>query len=220
MTKFCTNCGNPLDETASFCERCGAPNPDHAASGSRSLAKRGLGGPKRNRRRRLSVIIGVLAAVTVCLVLVITLSSRTGYRGVIRKYVKAVENVDGWAAAELVSDAQKEGFNLDDSDIADIYEWQFETDMDSYEERVGRDVRLSWKLDDFDVMEKRERDNFVDMYDSMGMDMDDIKKVAEAEIVLDAKGRDKEREYEIELTLVKENGKWKLWGNGLFIREP
>ncbi len=198
--KYCANCGTPMEETDAVCPNCGTINPHYAG---------------RKKKSRRPVLVGAAAAAVVCALLLCVFNVGSGYRGVVRNYVKAVEKEDGDAMLKLVSPTLIDGSGLDGGYISEYYSRTFEQTMNTYENRVGRNVRLRCELDDFETMEKRERDDFVDGCEAMGYDMSGISKVAEAELVINAKGRDKDREYEEDIILVKENGKWKIWDSNL-----
>lgn len=216
MTKYCSNCGKLLDENSPTCTGCGVPNPHYARPGRLPLDKlpfvRNLGRAGENKfRKRLLIAIGALAAAVVCFALLNIFVIGAGYKGVIKDYVKAVENEDGHAMVELTARTIIDKYGFKDTELARYYEQFFERVMENYEDRVGRDVKLKCKIDDFDAMDKHDRDDFIDSYEIMGYDMSQISKVAEVEIVIKAKGQDKKRSYEDDIMLVKESGKWKIW---------
>lgn len=217
MTKYCANCGNPLDENSPVCTKCAAPNPHYVMPGRLPLDKlpivKNLSPAGKNKfRKKLPIFVGVFVAVVVCLVLLSSFAFGAGYKSVLRSYVKATENEDGQAMTNLMAEAYIDGYSIDSDELARYYEQYLAQKMEGYQNRVGHIVRLRCKIDDFEVMDKRDRDDFVDNNEIMGYDMGDISKVAEVELAINVKGRDKDREFEEELYLVKENGKWKIWG--------
>ena len=100
--KYCANCGTPMEEMDAVCPNCGTINPHYA-------------GKKKSRR---PVWAGVLALAVICVLLVGFLCAGTGYRGVVRGYVRAVEKEDGYAMLKLLSPTLVDGSGLDADTIS------------------------------------------------------------------------------------------------------
>ena len=213
MAKFCSNCGAPIDDNIKVCGNCGKPNPHYKNS---SL---GVNIPNLNIPAGTAELVKKyipFAAIAIVAIIFIAIAanvvfSHTGYKGTVRKFVTAVQKKDGDAAVKLFSESFKDGSDRKDKDFADSLENVFKSRIERYEDRVGKNVRFKVIEFDIDVMDKDDFEDAIDSLEDSGYDVDNIRKIAEVEATVRAKGKKKDREYDWDFLMVKEKGSWKIW---------
>lgn len=85
-------------------------------------------------------------------------------------------------------------------------------DLDLIEETVGHNYKLSYKVNEIYSMSERRKDEILDDIESMysKFDITIIKDLAEADVTVEAKQGSKSKEFNLKITMSKENNKWKL----------
>lgn len=206
MAKFCGNCGAQLDEGARVCGQCGMP-VDGMPAGTPKL---NIQDPEKQKKTQKTVRLAVLlVGLLVVAVLLINLVPRyTGYRGLLRRVMAAYEDYDVDALLSMASELYDEA-----DDFAESY---FEANMDSaldmFEYTVGHDYSLSYKVNDIYTLSDRKmrslRDELALAWSDY--DVDAISKAVVAEVTLTAKEKGDTDDRSLQITMIKEDGAWKL----------
>ena len=206
MAKFCGNCGAPLDEGARVCGQCGTPVDGMPAS----TPKLNIQDPEKQKKTQKTVrLAALLVGLLVVAVLLINLVPRyTGYRGLVRRVMAAYEDYDVDALLSMASELYDEA-----DDFAESY---FEANMDSaldmFEYTVGHDYSLSYKVNDIYTLSDRKmrslRDELALAWSDY--DVDAISKAVVAEVTLTAKEKGDTDDRSLQITMIKEDGAWKL----------
>ena len=211
--RFCGNCGMRLEEGAKVCVRCGTPVKVNMTGQEK----------KRENRKIFKRIAVAIVAAAVLAAALKTGSNFIGYKGLLRKVMRAYEDYDIDKLVSLSSDIYYYGGeNLDetygddyDGDFAEAYfEDSVGSMLDDFEEAVGHDYKLSYEIDEAYIMSDRARSRVLDSLELSfpDFDMEVIEKTAAAELTVTARQKDATDDQKLAVVMSKENGKWKLLG--------
>ncbi len=206
--QYCNNCGNELNGEK-FCIKCGAPAPaDIEVTGGEPVtgdSKKGIIGMAVAAVAVIAIIIGVFAS-----------CSGGGYKGVVKKYVKAVMQADGEKLIELYPEYYVE--DRLDGWFDSKKNWAKSLDS-SLESRLEE-----WEDDDFDIKhysyelrkdEKLDKDDIEDIEDAIDDYYDEEVKVKDArkiKIRIEAKQDGKKKKLDdYTITLIKTGGSWSIY---------
>ena len=228
MSKFCINCGAPIEDDIVFCTNCGAKNEEQAAPveqveeqeqfvaveeapAKKNFIEKALDWVKANT---LKTII-IAGAAIVVLVLAIILLGGKPYQSAVNNY-QAVLNgkaskLEKMAPKEYWEYMEDENEDFDIDEVKDQFEENYETSLELLEEKYGDNVRIKIKVTD----EKKLKDKKVkDLADALNEKYDikkkSVKQAYELELEMTIKGSDDEDEDEMELYAVKIGSKWYL----------
>lgn len=207
MAKFCGNCGAKLDDDAKVCGQCGTPldGVPTNISGLKVVE------PEKQKKVKKTVKrVAVLAALVVVAVIALNIASKyIGYNGLLRKVMTAYENYDIDTLVSLSSDMYYYG----EEDWVEYYfEYSVGNDLDSFESSVGHSYKLSYEVEETYVMSERKADEMLNEIENTYADFDIsvIDKIVVADLTLTAKQGSKSVSRELQVTMTKENGAWKL----------
>lgn len=213
MAKFCGNCGAQMDDNAAVCGYCGV-GLDNCSSSPVKTFK--VDDPEKKKKIKKYATIGasVVAVIVVLSILISTISNFTGYKGCLRKTMKAFEKSDTAAFTKIATGMIDE---LDDDDadyyIENVMEYYVNQVKDDFEDRVGHNYKLSYKVDEYFELEGRKFDDYIELLEDSYEDFSiSIDKIEVAEVTVTAKKGKKSRETQIQVVMSKENGSWKLLG--------
>ncbi len=207
MSKFCGNCGAVLTDDAKVCGQCGTPL-DGASTNISGLK---VVDPEKQRKVKKTVkLVAVLAALVVVAAIALNIASKyTGYNGLLRKVMTAYENYDIDTLISLSSDMYYYG----EEDWVEYYfEYTVGDDLDSFESSVGHNYKLSYEVNETYVMSERKADEMLTGIEGTYTDFDTsvIDKIVVADLTLTAKQGNKSVSRDLQVTMTKENGAWKL----------
>jgi len=211
MAKFCGNCGTQLDDSARVCGNCGTPlgNTIAGAPNMRSLD------PEKEKKRQkkttelVKLFVGLAVLVLVVVVAISVITKFTGYNGLLRKTLAAYKDYD---INELVS-VSSDLYYYGTDDYAETYfENAVGNDMDYFEATVGHNYKLSFETNEIYTLSNRKFDSVLEdiswMYSEFDLTL--IEKIVVADITVIAKQGNKTIRTNIEVTMSKEDGEWKL----------
>lgn len=206
MAKFCGNCGAQMDDDAKVCGQCGTPVEGNINT---SLVK--IVDPEKVRRNKriFKFIIVVIFIVAVAVTAINVISKFTGYNNLIRKTMSAYEQYDIDTLVSLSSDIYYYG----EEDYAESY---FENSvgpvLDYLEASVGHSCQMSYKVNETYTMSERKEKETLENIEYMYPDFDVniIKKIVVANITITAKQENKSAKQDLDITMSKEGGTWKL----------
>lgn len=206
MAKFCGNCGAPLDDNAKVCGQCGTPVDD----GTKVPSVKIVDPEKKKKGKRIFKLAVALIVVVIVAVAAINVVSRfTGYNGLLRKVMAAYEGYDIDTLVSLSSDIYYYGEE-------DYVEYYFEnivgTSLDSFESAVGHSYQLSYEVNEtYTMSERKEKETLEEIETAYpDFDADMIEKIVVSNLTVTAKQGDKSVEKELNITMSKEDGTWKL----------
>ena len=211
MAKFCGNCGTKLDDSAKVCGNCGTPLKGMSAKTPEVL----IVDPEKKKKLEAKVkkIVKLcVAAVALILVAVLTfnlVSNFTGHKGLLRKVMNAVEKYEIEELVSMSSDA----YYFAGEDYADFY---FESNvgsvLDYLESSVGHGYKLSYEVYDVYTLSNRNMESLLEniAWDFSEFDASIVGKAVVANVTLTAKNGKDISSRDLTITMVKENGSWRL----------
>ncbi len=212
MAGFCGNCGSKLNDGDRVCGNCGMPvaeiptdNPvlNAGPSAAPTPVKPKIGS-------RLIILAAAAAAVIIVAVAgFVLILGNGGYKGTVKKMVKALQNEDMEALEELASSIGEDVYGRN---YLDYYEEMVDGVLDNYEDAVGSIKNISYSIEDASEVSERRveniKENLEDYYDA---DVDEIEEIVMVDLVLTVKGSKRSRVCQSEnLYLIKEDGEWKI----------
>ena len=215
MSKFCGNCGAQIDDTAKVCGHCGFAQTEEsnvAVPGVGDVVGKAKEIAGSDKVKKLIPIAGIaVVAVVVIVILASVIGSSTGYKGVVKKFVNAVEKEDAAKIMSLLSDDEFEDEDFDEGDYEDAIADQIDAFLDYWDDKVGGDPKFSFEITDADELSDRKIDDLNEEFEEADIDIE-VKKAVEVEVELTVKGDKKEKDEEYEFYLIKQKeGGWKIY---------
>ncbi len=222
MAKFCGHCGGQVSDTDTHCGSCGAAveatpvqvEPEVTIQVPESAQQ----APAKKKKKVLPLIITAVIAVIVLIVGVKVFSAFTGYNPVLRKTMNAFEDFDIDTLMDLSSEVTFATIDyLDDDDQEQWFEDVVNGQLDSYENMVGRNLKISYKVNGVYKLETRKIGQFIDningwLYEQDAFEKEDFEKIMEVDMTLTIKGSDDKMELDVEdVYMIKEEGEWKVY---------
>lgn len=207
MAKFCGNCGTQLEDNAKICGQCGTPL-DGTSSNIPGL--KAVDPEKQKKLKKVGKRIVALVALVIVAVIVFNVVSQfTGYNGLLRKVMAAYEKYDIDTLISLSSDIY---FYGDEDWVENYFEYNVGDDLDSFEAAVGHSYKLSYEVIETYKLSNR---NFQSMLDDIAWSYKDfdhsvIEEIVVAKVNVTATQGKRSVDREIEITMTKENGNWKV----------
>lgn len=207
MAKFCGHCGTKLDDTAKVCGNCGTPLEDTPAE----IPGVKMVDPEQQKKIKTAgiLIAGLVAVVVIIVVAINVVSNFTGTKGLLRKVMNAYENYDIDALVAMSSDVYYYGYE----DWTEYYfTYAVGENLDDFESYVGHSYKLSYEVNEIYTMSDRKYNELIRNLQSTysGVDADMIKEVVVADVTLTAKQGSKSMKRNLQVTMSKEDGGWKL----------
>ncbi len=208
MAKFCGNCGYQSDDTAVVCGNCGTPLEGEA--------------PVEAKASKLDpkvIKLGAIAlAAVIVLIVVIVLLAGGGHKGAVKKVFKAFTKDE----PSILVDITPEWMADMTDDLKDSYKAEIESAQEYWEDAVGNDYKVSYKITDIDDYDKEKLDDMKDELEDSLKDMeeyldkkidvevDKIKAIREVELDITVKDGSEKIEYDGEIVLIKYGSKWQV----------
>ena len=207
MAKFCGNCGTQLEDNAKICGQCGTPL-DGTSSNIPGLKV--VDPEKKKKMKKVGKrIVALVALVIVAVIAFNVVSQFTGYSGLLRKVMAAYEKYDIDTLISLSSDIY---FYGDEDWVENYFEYNVGDDLDSFESAVGHSYKLSYEVIETYKLSNR---NFQSMLDDIAWSYKDfdhsvIEEIVVAKVNVTATQGKRSVDREVEITMTKENGNWKV----------
>lgn len=216
MSKFCTTCGAALDDNATFCVSCGAQQAAPAAPAAPVYAAPAAPeAPAPAKKSNKGLITGlIIAGVVVALVLVFFLFFGSKPTDPLDIAIDVTYNGNFNRAKDMAPqeywDWYEDEYDKSFDDLMEEAEEEFDDMKDSLEDVYGENIKISYEVTkEKDLSEKKVEkiaEALEERYDI------DASKVSEAkEIKYDitiAGDEDEETNEDLEMTVIKYNGKW------------
>jgi len=213
MSKFCTNCGNQIEEGAAVCSQCGTKVEAETAVKAKFDPIAWFKGLDQTVRY---ITLGVVGVLVIAIVLISAFSGGG--------YTKPVDNFfDGFISGD--ADKMMKAFpeevveELEDSDYFDLDDIEDMLDelVDELEDEYGKRVKFSYKVEEKDSLSEKKLDALKDeLKDSYGISKKDVKDAMTLELEMTIKGSEDKDSEDMEMTVVKIGGKWYLSPDALF----
>lgn len=206
MARFCGNCGAQIDENAKVCGQCGTPVEDSTKTPPVKI----IDPEKKKKNKKIFKIVIALALVVAASIAVINVASHfTGYNGLLRKVMAAYEEYDIDTLASLSSDIYYYG---EDDYVESYFENSIGSVLDSFESSVGHSYQFFYEVNETYIMSERKAKEALDgiEYAYPDFDVSIIEKMVVSDITVIAKQGNESIEKELNITMSKENGTWKL----------
>lgn len=238
--KFCGNCGKELADDEIFCPECGAQNEVNEAVSNENTASDGTyvtqeqqtvyqDGDTSNdvaeikKKKQRTVIVAIVAVIVVILA-VFGIASCNSTNHSPKNLVKQMEKVFNCKGVDvndvikicdpIVAKEMKENIK-DDKDLKNDFKDTMKESREELEDEYGSNAKVKLKIKSEKKIKKDDSD-FEDMkeyYEDEGYKLQEAKTV---KVEMSVKGKDGNDEDTTTLTLVKVNGKWYIYGGGLF----
>lgn len=212
MAKTCLRCNSPLQDGDVVCGYCGTP----VSAESQAAKKQNVDFAKllKDPKVKKFAPIGAVALVAIVLVLIIAISAGSGYKGTVNKYMKGIIKNN---PEKIVKVSSATNLPEDEDDIADYQEMLEEGIKelyDEFEDEFGDNVKITYKIiGSYDISED-EQEYYEERLDDADVDYGKEVKGKKVVLLITIKGKDKEMTSDTTMTLLKEDGKWKVY-NGI-----
>lgn len=203
MARFCGFCGAPIDENASVCGNCGKPVDGEETKG---------GGRKKVNVKTIAVIAAMIIVLAALIFAITRLTQNDdGRQGLIKQVIKAYEKEDIDSMIRLSSDIYR-GKRIDGLTAEEYFRNVMGSSADYYENAVGHNYKLTYKiLDLYDMSQRRQNEyvnSIMELYPYFSASTITAMSAAEVEITA-KRGSSMVTEYK-KITMSKEDGNWKL----------
>ncbi len=203
MSKFCGNCGQAADDAAKICGNCGTP-----FSGEIEYVD-----PETKAKNAKYIKLGIIgvAAIIVIVIAINIISGFVGYKGAVRKMMKAYEDADSGILVDMASD---KFYSIEDDDsVDDYFDNVLTVGLDEIEESLDGEYKLSYEITKATELSnnkfKKLKEELEEFYPDA--DIDSIEEAMEVKITVLAEADDDEKKLKIEVTFTKEDGDWKIY---------
>ena len=211
MAKFCGNCGMQLDDSARVCGNCGTPLESTAVNTLVITAVKSE--KKKKMRKKVKRVLGLLIGLSVLVFVAITtlkiVKNYTGTNGVVRKAMSAYMDYDILELVDLSSDMY---YYTEDEYDEKYFRNVVGRAFDDFEVYVGRNYKLTYEIKDTYELSNRNIETMLTRIEESypNFDVSIIEKVVTAEISITAEGGKKTYVRDVEITMSKEDGEWKI----------
>lgn len=206
MAKFCGNCGAQMDDNAKVCGQCGIP----VDGGTKASPVKIVDPEKKKKNKKIfKIAVALILVVIVATTAINVVSKFTGYNGLLRKAMAAYKEYDIDTLVSLSSDIYYYG---EDDYVEFYFENVVGTTLDSFESSVGHSYQLSYEVNETYTMSERKAKETIEgiEYAYPDFDVDIIEKIVVSNITVTAKQGSKSVKRDLNITMSKEDGTWKL----------
>lgn len=213
MSKFCEECGSPLEENASFCENCGTAVPQEVAAPAGNVFTKFVDRLKSDKK--FAIIVGGIAVALVLVIVLICVFAGGG-----SSYSKALDNyfavmgkgetkkIEALAPPEYWEYLEDEE-DQDMDDVIDSFEDYWDEYSDYMEDEYGKNIKISYEiLDEKELSEKKLEGIGEALEDTYDIDAKDVTAGYDLELEVTIKGSEDDDSEETEMSVVKINGDW------------
>jgi|BioPla2DNA2_1021312.scaffolds.fasta_scaffold00019_76 hypothetical protein len=228
VSKFCEFCGAQIGDNAASCPVCNAtPSTNNiTASDNETVSNAGVTATPvtenvennnastdtavsptatantPDSKKIITIVVAVFAALVFLSIVVSVLGS--GYKKPLDNFCKAFNKEDAKYLVKAYPEIYTEEYDEDDmeDDLKDV--------LEELEDKYGKNIKLKYKVND---KEKIDKDDLEDLEDNIENYLDETVKISrgwELEVEFTVKGKKKERTKEIDVYVVKMDGKWAI----------
>lgn len=229
--RICGNCGTPAAGPAPAASNSQF-NANEAIDKAKDKLNTTVDGIKQKNLKSFIpfAIIGVVV-LAVAIFLITFLPTRIGYKGMIRKTVKAyatfsdAKTVAKNSSQLMVGDKYDLSDSGDMDDYIDDLEEQFDESKEYHEDddndnALGENIKLTKlefkKTEKLDSKKLKKVKKYVDKLKLKYIDGDDISKVIVVKLKVEVKGSEDKDKDTVKVSAIKEKGKWKLFYGDIY----
>lgn len=230
MSKFCEFCGAQMEDNASVCPGCNAtPSGANATVNTTGVNNASVTGNVENNNANIGtvdsavsstatasapnknkivpMIIAGFAALVFLSIVVSVLGG--GFKKPLDNFAKGFNKEDAKYLMKAYPELYSEEFeDYLGNDFEDFLEDSLESSIDRLEDKYGKNIKVKYKVLD---KEKMDKDDLEDLEDEIEDDLDESVKISkgyELEVEFTVKGKKKARTKEIDVNVIKMDGKW------------
>ncbi len=227
MSKFCSNCGNTLEDTAVFCDKCGtsqsSENVSPVLTAAPVMAAPEAAAPAKKGGKAMPIVVAIVILALIggivfgCIKLFggdsdkasKKVSDETAYQDAVNQMFDGMEKGD-WdmfvgSMPKEFADYLNKGIEAMGASNGDEY---LKTMTDMFKAQYGDDFKIDATFGDKKELSKEEIDDFVNEVKSTYDVTLNIEKAYEVEIDATIKGSDSENTDTEKVTVIKIDGKW------------
>ena len=205
---FCGKCGAQNADNAEFCTNCGAKLKKSSSENKVFTV------PDQNDKNKKIGIIAVIVIVIIIAIIGFFLFGGRSYKSTIDKYVDASFDADGGAILDLLPDKMidyalaEDNYDSDDLEgIIDDMNEQLQDQMDSLDNYLGEDWKISYEITDDEDVKGDELDDIKSAYEDADVKVSAAKNV---EVEITVKGAETESNNTLDVSLIKSGRSWYL----------
>lgn len=206
MAKYCGNCGAKMDDAANVCGQCGTP-----VDGTITISSVKIADPQKQKKFKkiFKIVIALVLVAAVGITTFNVVSKFTGYNGLIHKVMTAYEEYDIDTLVALSSDIYYYG---EENYVEDYFENVVGTALDSFEASVGHSYQMSYEVKETYTLSERRSNEILEEieYSYPDFDVSIIEELVNSDITVTAEQDGKLVDWDLNVTMSKENGSWKL----------
>lgn len=201
-----------MDDNAKICGRCGTPVDGNITTSSVKIVD-----PEKEKKNKkiFKLAVALILVMAIALTTFNVVSKFTGYNGLIRKVMAAYETYDIDTLVSFSSDIYYYG---EEDYVEDYFENIVGTTLDSFELSVGHNYQMSYEIKETYTISERKTNEILEgiEYSYPDFDVSIIKELVAFDITVTAKQGSKLDDRDLNVTMSKEKGSWKL----LYIEYP
>lgn len=211
---FCPNCGRQIEDESKGCPICDAkPETNPLTSKNNGDFGSAPVNPNKSQTKNIAIILGGVVAFILVIVLLVSVAGGKPYEKAIDNYFDVffsgeVEKIKS-LAPEAYWEYMEDEYDLDLDDYIEDMEDEMEDYLEEMEDEFGKKAKVTYKITDADRLDE---DDLKDLKDTMKDDYDISKKSVtdayELELEVTIKGEDDEDDAEMDVIVVKIDGKW------------
>lgn len=226
MSKFCESCGAQMEDNASQCPTCNAAasavnatanvaeanNTTATEDVKNNIDSGTVGGAtspvttsSNNKNKIIAIAAGAFAFLIFLSVVVSVLGG--GYKKPLDNFCKAFNKEDAKYLVKAYPEIFVEEYEyMDEDDLEDDLEYS----LDKLVDRYGKNIKLSYKINDKDKIDK---DDLEELEDNLEYMLDETVKISrgwELEVEFTVKGKKRKRTKKVDVNVLKVDGKWAI----------
>lgn len=246
--RVCGNCGNILEapQQNNFSQnqyQQAQPQPQFQPGYAQNIQPAGFTptpAPKKSKKGLIIGVVAVIIAVIIAVVVTVLVMNNsdgkktdeddeevvelTGSEATLDKFIKAYDKKDGDAIYQLIPRFMEDVFDYYGRDVENAIEADIENFYDYMEDinsNLDGNLSLSYKITDEDQISNSYLEDFIDLFErySDNFDEDKLTDSILYEVKVTAECNGEKEKVDLELYLIKYDGKWYYCGNEWYFDE-
>lgn len=228
MSKFCEFCGAQMEDNAAICPACNATPSDanstvNTAEVNNASATENVGNNSANtetveaavsstatasapnKNKIIPIVVAVFAALVFLSIVVSVLGG--GYKKPLDNFCKGFNKEDAKYFLKTYPETYIEEY-VDEDDL----EESLEDVLEELEDKYGKNIKLKYKILDKEKVDKDDLEEMEEYYEDLTDESVKITRGWELEVDVTVKGKKKDRTKEMDIVVLKIDGKWATIG--------